>query len=131
LVLASCGAPTPGSEEDLAAQIDVIEMPHTITQLSGNYDSDCAQGERTCPGLVRWYAATEPIEVAKLDVLGRFETAGISVHEVSGSQIATARNEDYLYFLVFDAAMIDANPNAPAGTDFEISVTRNPESEAL
>ena len=121
LLLAACGGPAVGSEEDLAAQLDELELPASFVQLGQHHDGDCSA---TCPLLVRWYDSVEPLDATRAEARARLEALGATVTEPSPTDLdlLVGRTEDRVFFVVLDADMIAGNEFAPSGTDVEISL---------
>jgi hypothetical protein len=119
-VLTASRTPEMGSEEDLGAQIDALELPASMRQLDETYTKECPS---PCPALVRWYDVAAPVETVRADIIARMTAADIKVNENSASQLLfAAANDQYIFFVVLDAEMIAGNVYAPAGTKAEISV---------
>lgn len=123
--VAACGGgPAPGSEEDLAGRIDALELPPTLRPMGEIYTEECPG---TCPAFVRWYASSSPAESIREDVVARLEASGVPVNEASASRLAFAASDDEsIFFVVLDTAMMAANKNAPPGADLEIVVQLRP-----
>ena len=122
MLLSGLKAPEVGSEEDLASQVDGLQLPGSLVALDEHYEAQCPTGT-SCPSLVRWFDSTAPDDVVRTEIVSSMNTAGIDVNENSeGYGIFSGRDETYIYFVVLDANMIAGNPYAPPGTKVEISV---------
>ena len=109
-----------GSEKDLSAQLDELELPASLVELDQHYSGDCPT---TCPLLVRWYDSVVPIEEARGELLASLDAAGATVREPSVSvDLYTARTDEQILFVVLDTDMISRNTYAPASTDIEIAI---------
>jgi hypothetical protein len=125
LLAAACGRPAFGSKEDLSRQIDNVQLPAPMVEMGQSYMGNCPS---TCPLLVRWYDVGGPIDSIRTDIVSSIESAGISVNQASASPgLFAAKNEEYIFFVVLDSAMLARNTHAPPGADAEISVHVLPE----
>ena len=125
LLATGCGGAEAGSEEDLAGQIDALDVPQTLVELGESYMAECPGN---CPGYVRWYDATASADLVRTELQRRMEAAGVGVNEASaGLSIIAASNDTHIFFVVLDAAMISNNEHAPTGADVEISVQLLPD----
>jgi hypothetical protein len=121
LLFTALRAPEVGSEEDLGAQIDGLQLPASLVELDEHYVADCPTGP--CPSLVRWFDATAPVDVIRAEIISHMNAAGVEINESSASYgVFAVRDETYIYFVVLDAKMIAGNRYAPPGTKAEISV---------
>ena len=119
VLLAACSGPAPGSQEDLAKQIDELELPASFVELGDNYQADCPA---VCPVYVRWFDSIEAAETTRTQLFRSFEEAGITLEENSVRPgVLTARGDAYIFFVVTDTEMLAGNQFAPSGTDVEIS----------
>jgi len=121
LLFTALRGPEVGAQEDLGAQIDGLQLPTSLIELDEYYLADCPTGP--CPGLVRWFSASAPVEVIRAEIISHMNATGVEVNENSASNgLFSASDETYIYFVVLDANMIGGNRYAPPGTKAEISV---------
>jgi hypothetical protein len=126
LLATSCSGSEPGSEEDLAGQIDALDVPSALVELGDTYDAECPGN---CPLYVRWHDATVAPDIARTELQSRMEAAGVEVNEASaGPTLFAASNDTHIFFVVLDTAMLSDNELAPAGTEVEISVQLLPDA---
>lgn len=117
---AACGDAEPGSQEELRAQLDAIDLPAGMEELDDSYVSSSPAPR---PALVVWYQVTRPLEEIRVELLGAIEEAGWDVREgAENFDLWSARNAEHILFVVLDPSMIARNQYAPEGTNAEISV---------
>ncbi len=117
-LLAACGGPEPGSQEDLRARLDAIGLPASLVELDHHYNTSCPP---PCPSIVIWYEVIGPLEQMRSELVGAMTAAGWDVHEPAAGWLHVARSEDHILYLVVDPARIAANnAYAPPGAKVEI-----------
>lgn len=124
LFVGGCSGSEPGSEEDLAGQVDALDLPPSVVQIGDRYVAECPS---PCPVYIRWYDATAPIDLS-MELQRRIEATGATINDASaGPTMFYARSRTHVFFVVTDAAMISRNQHAPPGADAEVVVQLLPQ----
>lgn len=117
-VLAACGGPEPGSQEELRARLDSIGLPASMVELDHHYNASCPTG---CPSIVVWYEVIGPPEQVRAELISAVTAAGWDLNDSTASVgVYNARSENHMLFLVVDPARIADNPYAPPGAKVEM-----------
>lgn len=118
----SAGSEYPlGSREDFSFQIDALGLPASWSMLGEYFHDPPQKRRRRRPGLVRWFSIEGSLEQAKSDIVSCFQRAGMAHRVVTVREIVHGNDDTYIFFVTLDPAMIAKNPQAPPGTQVEVS----------
>ena len=124
LVFVACG-PDGGSEEDLAAQFERLQMPPGVRQVAESYEGcpEDSNAMSVCPTLNRWYEIEgDPSRVR--EALQGLTEEGFEINVDSETSMIT--DGDYFFFVSFGSDARD-DGQAPEGTDLEVEVALVPD----
>lgn len=120
-LLVACGEAERGTQEDLRAQLEGIDLPTRMVELDRAYmEAQPTMGST----YTVWYQVNGPLEEARAQLVDSLGLAGWDINESSASfSMFAAKRSEHIMFVVLGEAMISQNPYAPPGTGIEISAT--------
>jgi hypothetical protein len=120
--------PAPGSREDLAGRLNVLE-PSSMQQTREFYHSEenCPTSAIQCPSLVRWYSIAGPIGAAREAVIARLQEKDLAFQQNAiEPNLIVVRERNYISYLVFHEPPLDGpfDDVLPPSVEADWSITR-------